>query len=120
MKRGKQQGPTMTPEEWRARLIEEQRELETLSRDSSEGRGAVTLDQQSVGRVSRIDAMQQQAMAQESERRRQLRRRRRRIESALKRLDEGDFGYCVHCGEAIAEERLSFDPTVPSCVTCEK
>jgi DnaK suppressor protein len=108
----------MTPDQWRARLIEEQHELDTLSRDSSEGRGAVTLDQQSVGRVSRIDAMQQQAMAQESERRRQL--RRRRIESALKRLDEGDFGYCVHCGEAIAEERLSFDPTVPSCVTCAK
>ncbi|MGF1620552.1 MAG: TraR/DksA family transcriptional regulator [Rhodomicrobiaceae bacterium] len=108
----------MTPEEWRARLIEEQRELETLSRDSSEGRGAVTLDQQSVGRVSRIDAMQQQAMAQEAERRRLL--RRRRIESALKRLDEGDFGYCVHCGEAIAEERLKFDPTVPSCVACAK
>jgi DnaK suppressor protein len=118
MKRGKQQGPTMTPEEWRARLIEEQRELEMLSRDSSEGRGAVTLDQQGVGRLSRMDAMQQQAMAQESERRRQL--LRRRIESALKRLDEGDFGYCVHCGEAIAEERLNFDPTAPSCVTCAK
>jgi DnaK suppressor protein len=118
MKRGKQQGPTMTPEEWRARLIEEQRELDTLSRDSSEGRGAVTLDQQGVGRLSRMDAMQQQAMAQESERRRQL--RHRRIESALKRLDDGDFGYCVHCGEAIAEERLNFDPTVPSCVTCAK
>jgi DnaK suppressor protein len=108
----------MTPDLWRALLIEEQRELETLSRDSSEGRGAVTLDQQSVGRVSRIDAMQQQAMAQEAERRRLL--RRRRIESALKRLDDGEFGYCVHCGKEIAEERLKFDPAAPSCVTCAK
>lgn len=108
----------MTPDDWRVRLNTDKEELEALSRDSSEGRGAVTLDQQGVGRVSRMDAMQQQAMAQEAERRRQL--RRRRIESALKRLDEGDFGYCVHCGEEIAKERLNFDPTVPSCVSCAK
>jgi len=108
----------MTPDEWRARLLRERDELEALRKDSSEGRDAVMLDQQGVGRLSRMDAMQQQAMALESERRRQL--RLRRIESALKRLDDGEFGYCVQCGEAIPKERLDFDPTVPFCVNCSK
>lgn len=81
-----------------------------------EGQKTVTLDQQSVGRLSRMDAMQQQAMAQAQERRRAA--EARRIEAALARLDEGEWGYCLRCGEEIAERRLAHDPSVATCVTC--
>lgn len=86
-----------------------------LGRDD---RSTVTLDQQSVGRLSRMDALQRQAMAQATERRRWT--ERRRIEVALARLNEGEYGYCTDCGEDIPAARLEVDPTVPTCVTCAK
>jgi DnaK suppressor protein len=78
----------------------------------------VELDQQSVGRVSRIDAMQMQAMSQAVQPRRAL--RRVAIQQALKRIDDGEFGFCTECGEPIAAGRLDVDPTFSSCVRCAK
>jgi DnaK suppressor protein len=103
-------------EEWRQKLLEDKRELEALSEDARASRGAVELDQQGVGRLSRMDAMQQQAMAIESERRR--RARLLQIDAALRRIDQDDFGYCLKCGERIPEERLNFDPASAICVGC--
>lgn len=103
-------------EEIRQRLIEEREAVLASSRSSREARDPVTLDQPSVGRLSRMDALQGQAMALETERRRQT--RLQRIDAALERLDEGEFGYCIACGEPIAEKRLEFDPTVPTCLEC--
>ncbi len=83
-----------------------------------EGQKTVTLDQQSVGRLSRMDAMQQQAMAKAiSARRAQM---RARLTAALKRIEDGEFGYCVQCGEDIAVARLRLDPTVPTCISCAR
>ncbi len=79
-------------------------------------RRPVELDQSSVGRLSRMDALQMQAMAQATERRRAV--EITRIEAALKRIADGDFGWCVTCGEAIAPKRLEADPTVPTCIDC--
>jgi DnaK suppressor protein len=93
-------------------------ELEELDRISAEGRAPVTLQQDAVGRLSRMDAMQQQAMAQAEGRRR--RAERVRIGAALKRIDESEWGYCLQCGEAIAEGRLRHDPAVPTCLSCAK
>ncbi|NNE87336.1 MAG: TraR/DksA family transcriptional regulator [Silicimonas sp.] len=84
----------------------------------AESRGTVVLDQTSVGRLSRMDAMQHQAMAEATHRRRNA--RKGRIDAALLRLDEGEFGYCVDCGEEIAPKRLELDPTTPNCVSCAK
>ncbi|MFD0387878.1 TraR/DksA C4-type zinc finger protein [Tistrella bauzanensis] len=79
-------------------------------------RKPVELDQASVGRLSRIDAMQMQAMAMAAER---LRGHEiERIKAALKRIDDGDFGACVTCGEDIAPKRLSVDPTISTCIRC--
>jgi DnaK suppressor protein len=72
-------------------------ELDRLDALSAEGRAPVTLQQDSVGRLSRIDAMQQQAMAQAEQRRRAAERSRHRV--ALTRLDKGDWGWCAACGE---------------------
>ena len=99
-------------------LTQRLEELETLSRDSRSDREPVTLDQQSVGRLSRMDAMQQQAMAQATERQRLI--DLQKIHAALKRVDEGEFGYCENCGEEIAEERLKIDPAVAMCVKCAR
>lgn len=41
-----------------------------------------------------------------------------RIEAALRRLDEGEYGICLACGEPIAVKRLEFDASVPLCVRC--
>ncbi len=102
--------------QWREILMHEMQELEALSEDAREARGAVELDQQGVGRLSRMDAMQRQQMAMASERRRRM--RIRQIEAALRRIETDDFGYCVRCGEAIPEERLRFDSVVTTCVRC--
>ena len=98
------------------RLLTRRQQLDQQDEDNREARGVVTLDQSSVGRLSRMDAMQAQAMAQASHRRRQL--ERQRIASALARLKQGDYGNCVHCGEPIAEQRLAFDPAVTLCIDC--
>lgn len=106
----------MTEDEARAALLARQTELTEEDRISAEGREPVTLQQDSVGRLSRMDAMQQQAMAQAQERRRA--QERTRIGSAIKRLDEGEWGYCATCGEEIAPARLRHDPSVATCVGC--
>ncbi|WP_346897284.1 TraR/DksA C4-type zinc finger protein [uncultured Roseibium sp.] len=100
----------------RNRLLAMKQELEALSEMSEGARATVELDQQSVGRLSRMDALQGQAMAQASER--QRRTDLVRIEAALKRLDDGDYGYCLECGEEIAAKRLEIDPAAALCITC--
>ncbi len=81
-----------------------------------ESQRTVTLDQQSVGRLSRMDAMQQQAMAKATQTRRN--QMKLRIKNTLTRMDEGEFGCCADCGEDIPIKRLELDPTVATCVSC--
>ena len=108
----------MTEIDWRARLCslrEDLTEMESVSRAS---RQTVDLDQTKVGRLSRIDALQGQAMNNAiSGRRRQA---LLRIEAALARLEVDEFGYCLECGEEIAEKRLALDPTVSLCIRCSR
>ncbi|MDE1467436.1 TraR/DksA C4-type zinc finger protein [Aurantiacibacter sp. D1-12] len=106
----------MTEDDARNALEARLAELDRLDAISAEGREPVTLQQDSVGRLSRMDAMQQQAMAQAEERRRQA--ERARIRAAFARLAEGEWGYCAKCGEEIAEGRLKNDPSVARCVGC--
>jgi DnaK suppressor protein len=106
----------MTEDEARARLQSRAAELDEEDRAGAEGREPVTLQQDSVGRLSRMDAMQQQAMAKAQERRRIS--ERKRIAAAIERLEEGEWGWCVNCGEEIAAKRLEHDPSVATCVGC--
>lgn len=100
------------------RMLARKSELEKTTEQSAELRKPVELDQQSVGRLSRMDALQVQAMAKETERRR--RDEIKRIESALDRIAEGEYGWCLTCGEQIAEKRLELDPTAAVCVDCAR
>jgi len=76
----------------------------------------VELDQTRVGRLSRMDAMQAQAMSVEVKRRREL--ESARIAAALKRIEVGSYGECLECGEMIAIARLELNPSVPLCIQC--
>jgi len=99
-------------------LLDERQILRDIASSGEQGAQTVELDQSRVGRVSRMDALQQQAMSQESMRRRQI--ALRNIESALARIESGDYGYCTDCGEDIAEGRLEIDPAGPLCVNCAR
>lgn len=100
----------------RERLRTERSTLEQASRSAAGNRAPVDLDQTSIGRLSRMDAMQVQAMAVATEGRRMA--AIRRIDHALARLDAGTYGVCVVCGEDIAPKRLDLDPAVPTCLDC--
>ena len=100
----------------KVRLKLQRDELQELSRISSEARDTVELDQQSVGRLSRMDAMQQQAMAEALERTRQ--KDLFRIDQAELRLADGDYGYCSQCDNEIPDGRLAIDPMAERCVNC--
>lgn len=101
---------------FRAALIALKEELEQLNRDSAEASGTVVLDQSKVGRLSRMDALQAQQMAQETARRRQV--QLQRIDSALQRVESGEYGDCLICGEDIGTGRLQFDPATTRCIGC--
>ncbi len=93
--------------------------LQALDRDdalNADSRKTVTLDQQSVGRLSRMDAMQQQAMAHATKARRDA--ERTRIAHALSLIDAGDYGYCIGCGDEIPPERLELAPLAVRCIRC--
>jgi DnaK suppressor protein len=74
------------------------------------------VDKTRSGRLTRMDELRSQAMSAETGRRRKL--ELARIESALRRLEEGEFGYCSVCGEAIAAGRLGVDPAAECCIRC--
>ena len=109
----------MTPEQLeRVReLLEAQRQELLASRDAAkDSTRPVILDQASVGRLSRMDAMQGQAMAIESQRRRDV--QLQRIRWALARIQSGDYGLCTACDEEIAQARLEADPAASLCIAC--
>lgn len=91
-------------------------ELEALDETTRDSRRPVELDQQSVGRLSRVDALQQQAMALATEQRR--RAAAERIRAALRRMEDDEYGDCLRCGEEIAPARLRLDPSTALCVPC--
>lgn len=100
----------------KASLMKRRRELLQLGAAEAESVKPVAVDQRSEGRLSRMDALQSQAVEMEIERRRH--QELQRIESALQRIEDGEFGYCVACGDEIAVKRLENDPTTPLCINC--
>jgi len=83
---------------------------------TSGSRETVELDQQAVGRLSRMDAIERKAMADATNRLRQT--EIVQLTAALKRIEQDDFGYCVDCGEEIERERLNHNPAILKCLDC--
>lgn len=93
--------------------------LTQIEEENALGRGGqsvVELDQQSVGRLSRMDALQMQAMAVAQQKRRDG--AAMLLRQALTRLDEDEYGYCEGCGEDIPLKRLELDLAATQCVSC--
>ena len=102
--------------EARDRLLDLRAELENIVSTSQDAAAIVELDQSTVGRLSRMDAMQAQAMAKASVQRRET--MLRGVAAALQRIENGEYGICIECDEPIAARRLEFDPTVTRCIAC--
>ena len=102
----------------RKQIQQEMEELRVLSDGSRDSRAPVKLDQQSVGWLSRMDAMQQQSMELAREERR--RQRLATLAATLRRMDEYEYGYCLSCGDDVAEARLVADPAGTLCVDCQR
>lgn len=93
-------------------LLEEIQEYLDKSKESAK---AVSPDK-GLGRLSRMEAMQDQQMILEL--RRRQKRRKLHVINALDRLETGDFGKCLYCGAKIADERLDAFPEVQTCISC--
>lgn len=106
----------MDTKKFKTDLLARRNALVELAEDAEWARKPVELDQTRVGRLSRMDALQGQAMAQETARRRD--NEVARIDAALKRVEQDEYGYCLSCGEKIAVKRLALDPMAALCVTC--
>jgi DnaK suppressor protein len=85
---------------------------------ASEGGRPVELDQQSVGRLSRIDAIAQQSVNKAGLAR--LRLRLSKVSGALRRIELDEYGYCLRCEEPVCYERLCVAPEVTACLTCQE
>lgn len=101
---------------FRNKLLATREVLHTLADSRDASSATVVLDQSSVGRLSRMDALQQQAMAQDTRRRAEL--DLRRIAAALQRCEDGSYGYCSDCAETIDPRRLELDPALTLCIHC--
>ena len=108
--------PKPEHQDFRQLLVDRQAALRLEAKEGAESTRPVELDQTRVGRLSRMDAMQAQAMANASARHRD--NELLRVAAALRRLDNGEFGDCVECCEPIARARLAVDPAASHCLNC--
>ncbi|MDH5426602.1 MAG: TraR/DksA family transcriptional regulator [Nitrospirota bacterium] len=99
-------------------LLALQSDILAVEQSGQEATHTVELDQTTIGRVSRMDALQGQAIAKDSQQRRMI--QLQRIDASLQRLKKGIFGLCLRCGEDIHRKRLEFDPTAPLCIDCAR
>jgi len=97
-------------------LLKLKAELLKAGETGQQAEEVVELDQTRVGRLSRMDAMQAQAMSQETGRRRRM--HILAINSALARIENSDYGDCYDCGEIINPRRLEADPATRLCIGC--
>lgn len=100
----------------RSVLLQTREQLRALQEARDAAAATVELDQSSVGRLSRMYALQQQALGQNSQQ--CARQALLRIEAALRRCDEGSNGDCLDCDEPIEPRRLQLDPANPFCLRC--
>ncbi|NOD62985.1 MULTISPECIES: TraR/DksA C4-type zinc finger protein [unclassified Ruegeria] len=101
---------------FKTKIRERLSELEQLSASGQKAQAVVELDQQAVGRLSRMDALQNQAMAKAQQTNRDI--EKSRLQAALVRIEEEEYGYCEDCGDRIPDARLALDLAASKCVSC--
>jgi len=101
---------------FKQKLENQKDELMSYQKMAQNSTQTVDLDQSSVGRVSRGDALQAQSMAIEATRLRQ--QHLRQVSTALALIASGDYGYCSVCDSEIDPRRLEIEPSSTMCVPC--
>jgi len=91
-------------------------ELTAMLEQTRAGAKPVAVDEP-FGRVSRMDAIQQQSMLEAN--RAAAQRRLAQARAALRRIEEQSFGECQSCGEDVGLARLSAAPESPLCIECQ-
>jgi DnaK suppressor protein len=99
-----------------AALDRELRKLERSMRTTEEALRPVTLDQSAVGRLSRIDSLQNQGLTRNLQEREQA--KLGQVITAFQRIDAGTYGVCTECGGPIPFARLEVFPETPTCTAC--
>ena len=108
----------MTDEELstiRKKIDERIEELESLLGNDAEDTKPIEPDV-SIGRLSRLDAMQMQQMALEQHRRQEA--ELQKLKEAIQRIEDGSYGQCVMCRQPIAPARLEAQPDAILCINC--
>ena len=97
-------------------ILGELKLLEQSLNDFNGSSNIVELDQQLIGRLSRMDSIRDQQMTKAN----MIRRGQRKSEliKALKRLEDDDFGFCIDCGDEIDIRRIRVNPLVRKCISC--
>ncbi len=106
----------MDYDKFRLLLNSREQEIKESLLQLNEAGKTVELDQTLMGRLSRMNAMQGQAMAKANKQRAEV--ELKKIEAAINRIESGQYGYCAKCDEEISEKRLEFDPTALFCIDC--
>jgi RNA polymerase-binding transcription factor len=96
-------------------LIELADELRRQVDRPDDAASSVTIDN-AIGRLTRMEAVQAQQIGEAG--RRRIRARLQNVEQAIVAVDEGTYGMCVQCGDAIPSGRLEFRPESRKCVAC--
>ncbi len=91
-------------------------ELRVYLDQSAEGGRPVELDEP-IGRLSRMDALQQQSMSKAN--RTAAEQRLQRVEAALRRIAAEEYGSCLRCEEPVGFERLKAQPEAVLCIACQ-
>lgn len=107
---------TIQCQELHQELLRLRGQLKISLRDSAEQSQPVDLDKP-IGRLSRMDEMQQQGMAQAN--RRATEQRLVQVDAALTRISRDEYGICVACDEEIGFGRLQARPEAPFCLSCQ-
>ena len=100
----------------RNELLTTQQQLEKLLAANKDATQAVEPDA-AIGRLTRMDAIQQQSMAKATHEGYQI--RLRQIRQALRLIDDDEYGYCRRCDEPIGWARLQAKPETPFCLGCQ-
>ncbi|HKJ46254.1 MAG TPA: TraR/DksA C4-type zinc finger protein [Balneolales bacterium] len=69
-----------------------------------------------IGRISRMDAINNKTINDAALRNQQ--KKLKKLERALERMNDKNFGKCMRCGEDIPFGRLKFMPHTTKCVKC--
>ncbi|ACV25921.1 TraR/DksA family transcriptional regulator [Kangiella koreensis] len=102
---------------YREELLLIQKELVEALGLAEEVGEKVELDQARFGRVSRGTALMDQAMSEASVER--DKKRLVAVRKALKRIEEGQYGFCLECDEPISAKRLEVAPETELCLDCQ-